>query len=108
MKFKFRHISLLVFIVGFLFQQNLGFDSFTNAIFLKIEGEESYEHSYELEFEEDRSNSKLDSGSSSAILNVYGSVHPRYIHKDYTQWIAVDYTPKNRLFILFCCLKLDC
>jgi len=109
-KVKNLHINVVLLILGIFSLHSAEFDSFSNPSFFKeTEIEESIDDTRELDFDSELSSSDSDNGGNAAILNIdhrkknlsFGEVASQYSE-------SKDLSQRPHLFILYCCLKLDC
>lgn len=110
MRIKQTHIILLLLVVNILFLQLTDIDSnFVSNFYSETETEESINDIYELESEEDRSASDSDGGKN-AVASIQNSLsHPLFNWKSNSLFCeSTDLSQRPQLFILYCCLMLDC
>lgn len=110
MKIKKSYTNLLLLILGFFSLQAVEFDFFSNPqFFLEIELEESLTDIDELDFSKELSRADHGKDGSAVFFNThlnlknlsYSEVSSFYLNKK-------DSYRERYLFILYCCLKLDC
>ncbi len=110
MRFKYIHKDLLLLILGvFSFLYVLS-DCITNPnIFIQTEIEESLDEIDEVDFEIELSDSDSGTGGS-AIVSAQNTLIkiPLSGRSDLRYSQSKDLSQKPHLFILYCCLKLDC
>jgi len=109
MKIKNLHINLLFLILGIFSLQSVEFDSFSNPkLFLETEIEKTFDDIIEIDFEKQLSNFDSDGGNNAIISNQ--SVHfiSPFAKTKIADKNSKDLPNKTHLFILYCCLKLDC
>lgn len=110
MKIKKSHIFFSLLIIGIFSLTSVGMDSFSiPSYFVEIEIEESISDINNLDFEKEKSESKIGNGGNSAILfeNPHGIA--LFFSKTHSlNAVSEDLSLKSPLFILYCCLKLDC
>ena len=111
MKIKNLHINLLFLILGIFSLQSLEFNSFSNPnLFWETEIEETTDDIVKFDFDKQLSDYDSDSnGGSDAIISSQNfhflSLYAKSILATKT---SKDLFKKTHLFILYCCLKLDC
>ena len=108
MKIKNLHINLLLLILGIFSLQPAELDSFSiQNLFLETEIEESIDDSIELDIEEKLSDS--GNGNNAVVSNQnFHFRNPYVANKKLANNQPKDLSKKPPLFILYCCLKLDC
>lgn len=110
MKIKNSHIIFSLLILGIISLNSVGIDSFSNSSFLvETEIEESTNDITELDFDKDFSHSSSHGGGKTAVLNTneYISILPHSVAV-LQDIYKKELSQKTHLFILYCCLKLDC
>ena len=110
MKIKNIHINLLFLILGIFSLQAIEYDSFPNPnLFLETEIEETIEDINELDYEKKFPESDSDGGNNAIISNQNVSfINPFITKSTLADNNSKDLSQKPHLFILYCCLKLDC
>lgn len=110
MKFKNLYITFILLILGIYSLNAMIIDSIKNHTFLiETELEESIDEISELNFEKQSSNSGSDNGGNTAIsassknikIFFFGQAKPKFL-------LSKEFLFESHLFILYCCLKLDC
>jgi hypothetical protein len=106
MRIKQTHIILFLLVVSTL---SLQFTNIDSNFYLETETEESINDIDELESEEDRSASDSDGGKN-AVASIQNSLsHHLFSWKSNSLFCeSTDLSQRPQLFILYCCLKLDC
>lgn len=106
MKVRYAYINLFVLILGFFSLQSTDLDSFSN-LFLDEEIEELIYDSYELDFEKQLSD--YDDGDNGSVSSLNTLIkNPFTTQVDIKNPEPKDLPKKSNLFILYCCLKIDC
>lgn len=110
MKIKNSHIIFSLLVLGIISFTSVGINSFSNSsFFVETEIEESINDISELDFEKEFSYSSSDGGGNAAVLNTNQSLTILFYNTATSQNTYKKKLPsKPQLFILYCCLKLDC
>lgn len=110
MKIKNLHIIFSLLILGVVSLISVGMNSSPNpSFFIETEIEESINDISELDFEKDFSHSSSDDGGKAAFLNTDIFINAiSYYAIVFQNTYKKERSQKVHLFILYCCLKLDC
>ena len=109
MKIKSIHITLILLILGIFSLQSLEFDSFSNPnLFLETEIEETIDDIVEIDYDKQLSDSDFDGGSNAVIASQNVLFLSPYAKSILANKNSKALPNKTHLFILYCCLKLDC
>ena len=110
MRIDQRHIILLLLVVSTLFIKLTTIDSnFFSSYSSETEIEESYFDIDETESEKDWYTSGSDNGNNAAACIQNSNSHHFISRKSNSLFFeSTDLSKRSQLFILYCCLKLDC
>lgn len=110
MNLRTVHINILFLIVAVCCLQSVTLNSISSSqLFFETEIEESILDSNEIDFEKELSLSDSDNNGSAIISSSYlGLKLPFDGDRVLLSPVSKGYSKKLHLFILFCCLKLDC
>jgi len=110
MKIENVHMNLLLLVLGIFSLQSVEFDSFSNPnLFLETGIEESIDDTIELDFDKQLPDAYSDGGGP-GIISTHNShiKNPIVAKSTLARAISKDLSKRSHLFILYCCLKLDC
>ena len=109
MKVENIYINLFLLILGFFTLQSVELDSFSTNLFLETDIEESIDDRIELDFEEQLSDSDSGNGNNAVVSNQnFHFINPFIAKSKLANNQSKGLSKKPHLFILYCCLKLDC
>lgn len=109
MRTKGLHISIFL-LIGLFSLQSIEFDSVSYYnLFSETEVEESIVELGELDFEQELSFSDSNDSGNTPILGDHSLLkNPLNGKSTFRPLGSKDLSAKTHLFILYCCLKLDC
>lgn len=110
MKISRLHINFILLILGIFSLQSVEFDSPSNVrLLLETEIEESIDNINEFDIGSDKSDSDSDGGKNAALPSEHILLRNPFSAKSNLVRLESKYlSQKPHLFILYCCLKLDC
>ena len=107
---KNLHINIVILILGIFSLQSVGVDSFSGSFLItELEIEESTTEIDEIDFTKESSQSDSGNGGNAIIPTQNPPIKSPFISKsNLLRFESKDLSQKPQLFILYCCLKLDC
>ena len=110
MTIKNIHINLMLLMLGFFSMQSAGFDHRSNSFFaIEAELEESNKEIDNVDFVEKSFHSASGDGGNAIIPTQNPPIKsPLVSETNLLRSESKELSQKPQLFILYCCLKLDC
>lgn len=110
MTIKNLHINIVILVLGIFSLQSVGVDFFLGPFLItELEIEESTTEIDEIDFTKESSPSGSGNGGNAIISTQNPPAKSPFVREsNLLRFESKDLSQKPQLFILYCCLKLDC